>query len=119
MIVNFRGVALFLACSLTTLFAADGWPMYLYDLAHSSFNPYELQIAKHNVASLGVSWVTDLAAPMAAAPTISSGVAYVGTWDGNFYAIDTQTGGILWSTFVGKAADPESPWCMSAIGVTS
>src|SRR5713226_7075341 len=110
---------LLLAFSLIPLFAADGWPMYLYDISHSSFNPYELRIGKHNVASLDVNWVIDLSAPIAAAPTISGGVAYVGAWDGNFYAIDTRTGGILWSTFVGKAADPESSWCMSAIGVTS
>src|SRR5882672_11873613 len=94
MIVNFRGtalVALFFAFSLTPLLAADEWPMYLYDLSHSSFNPSESRIGKQNVASLDVNWVIDLAAPMAAAPTISGGVAYVGTWDGNFYAIDTQT----------------------------
>jgi outer membrane protein assembly factor BamB len=119
MIVNFRGVALLFAVSLTPLFAADGWPMYLYDLSHSSFNPYELQIGKHNVASLDVNWVIDLAAPIAAAPTISGGVAYVGTWDGNFYAIDTQTGSVRWSTFVGLAAAPAQTFCMPAVGVTS
>src|SRR5260221_6233703 len=119
MIVNFRRVALLLAFSLPPLLAADGWPMYLYDLSHSSFNPYELQIGKHIVASLAVNWVIDLAAPMAAAPTISGGVAYVGTWDGNFYAVDTRTGSRLWSKFVGMAADPESAHCMPAIGVSS
>src|SRR6266851_2057419 len=122
MIINFRGVALvalFFAFWPTPLFAADGWPMYLYDLSHSSFNPYELQIGKHNVASLDVNWVIDLAAPIAAAPTISGGLAYVGTWDGNFYAIDTRTGSVRWSTFVGLAADPPHTFCMPAVGVTS
>jgi outer membrane protein assembly factor BamB len=119
MIVNFGGVALLVAFSLTPVFAAGGWPMYLYDISHSSFNPSESGIGKHNVANLDVNWAIDLAAPIAAAPTISDGVAYVGAWDGNFYAIDTQTGSVRWSTFVGMAADPAHTFCMPAIGVTS
>src|SRR5258708_16063191 len=106
MIVNFRGVALLLACSLTPLFAADGWPMYLYDLSHSSFNPYELQIGKHNVTSLAVNWVIDLAAPIAAAPTISGGVAYVGPWARNFSTIHTRPASFPSTTFLASAADP-------------
>src|SRR6266702_634403 len=73
---------LLFAFSLTPLFAVGGWPMYLYDISHSSFNPSESGIGKHNVASLDVRWAIELAAPMAAAATISDGVAYVGAWDG-------------------------------------
>src|SRR6267142_196007 len=112
MIVNFRRVALLVAFSLTPLFAVGGWPMYLYDISHSSFNPYELQIGKRNAASLEPYWVIDLAAPIAAAPTISDGVAYVGTWDGNFDASETSTGSVRWSAFVGLAADPAQAFCM-------
>src|SRR5256886_8777482 len=106
-------------CALPILFAVGGWPMYLYDISHSSFNPSESGIGKHNVASLDVNWAFDLAAPIAAAPTISGGVAYVGAWDGNFYAIDTGTGAVRWSTFVGLAADPAQTFCMPAVGVSS
>src|SRR5882672_7037609 len=119
MIVNFRGVALLVAFSLTPLFAVGGWPMYLFDISHSSFNPSESEIGKHNVASLDVNWAIDLAAPIAAAPTISDGVAYVGAWDGNFYAIDTGTGAVRWSTFVGLAGPPAQKFCMPAVGVSS
>jgi polyvinyl alcohol dehydrogenase (cytochrome) len=116
MIATVRGLTLLLA--LTPLFAAD-WPMYLYDISHSSFNPAESQIDKQSAPFLDAAWVTNLSAPMAAAPTISGRVAYVGTWDGSFYAIDTETGAFLWSAFVGMAADPAKAECMAAIGVTS
>ena len=119
MIDNFCRYALFLALASAPIPAADDWPMYLYEPTHSSSNASESKINIHNVRSLQPYWVTNLFAPLAAAPTISGGVAYVGAWDGNFYAIDATTGGILWSTYVGKAADPETSWCMAAIGVTS
>lgn len=119
MTINFRGIAFLLAVAFPPLIAADDWPMYLYDISHSSLNPSESHIDKHNAASLDAYWVTGLLAPMAAAPTISDGVAYVGTWDGTFYAIDTGTGSVRWSAFVGLAADPGNAHCMPAIGVTS
>ncbi len=31
-----------------------------------------------------------------AAPVVSEGVAYIGAWDGNVYALDTATGNCLW-----------------------
>src|SRR6476660_5914797 len=119
MIATLRGFTLLLALAFTPLFAADDWPMYLYDISHSSFNPAESQIDKQSAPFLDAAWVTNLSAPMAAAPTLSGRVAYVGTWDGSFYAIDTETGSVLWSTFVGMAADPAKAACMAAIGVTS
>jgi len=119
MIDNFCRCALFLALAAAPIAAADDWPMYLYDPTHSSFNASESKIGVQNAGSLQPYWITNLSAPLAAAPTISGGIAYVGAWDGNFYAIDTTTGGIQWSTYVGKAADPENSWCMPAIGVTS
>jgi len=116
---NLCGLALLLAFGFTPVITADDWPMYLYDISHSSFNPSAAQIGKHNAGSLDTYWSTDLLAPMAAAPTISDGVAYVGTWDGTFYAIDAETGSVLWSRYVGMAGDPISAHCMPAVGVSS
>jgi polyvinyl alcohol dehydrogenase (cytochrome) len=119
MIDNFWRFALFLSLAAAPILAADDWPMYLYDATHSSFNASESKIDIRNVRTLQTRWITNLSAPLAAAPTISGDVAYLGAWDGNFYAINTRTGAVQWSTYVGKAADPESTACMAAIGVTS
>lgn len=98
--------------------AGDDWPMYLYDLAHSSSNAQEKKIDKSNVGTLEEGWRVSLSAPIAAAPTVVGGVVYVGAWDGNFHAIDAATGAKIWRTFVGMAADPGDPACQQAIGVT-
>ena len=119
MIDNFREFALFLTLAIASPVAADDWSMYLYDPAHSSFNASEFRIGKQNVATLDQYWVSNLSAPMAAAPTVVGGVVYVGTWDGNFYALDAGTGAPLWSTFVGMAPNPSIPCFQQGIGVTS
>ena len=118
MIDNFRRCALLLGFAAAAL-AADDWPMYLYDLKHSSFNPHESKIDKNNVGTLKAKWTMQLPAALAAGPTIVDGVIYVGDWDGFFYAIDAKTGGKIWQTFVGMAPAPDNPICQSAIGVTS
>src|SRR5882672_2625900 len=117
MIDNFGRFALFLA--LVAPLAADDWPMYLHDPAHSSFNQSESRLDKRTVTNLQPGWITSVGAPMAAAPTIVGGVMYIGAWDGNFYAIDARTGATLWSAFVGVAPNPESPNCTPGIGVTA
>src|SRR6266403_2913752 len=116
MIINFRQFALLLTLAVASPLVADDWPMYLYDSAHSSFNKFESKINKQNVSTLDQQWVTNLRAPMAAAPTIVGGVLYVGTWDGTFYALDASSGAPLWSTFVGMAPNPSVPCFQQGIG---
>src|SRR5438874_11750502 len=103
MIMNFRRFALLLAFT-GAAFAGDDCNMYLYDLGHYSFNRDESTIDNTNVQTLEAAWRTSLAAPIAAAPTIVNGVAYVGAWDGYFHAIDAKTGAKIWRTFVGVAS---------------
>jgi outer membrane protein assembly factor BamB len=98
---------------------AEDWEMYLKDLAHSSFNPSETQIAAATVSRLESSWVAQPGGSFAAAPTISGGVAYIGDWDGNFHAIEIAGGAVLWTRYVGVSAPPQRDDCQPAIGVTS
>ena len=93
--------------------------MYLKDLSHSSFNSAENQLTRTNIPSLQPAWTVPLAAQLAAAVTVSNGVLFFGDWNGNFHALDAQTGNELWKTFVGMAATPGNPICQPAIGVTS
>jgi outer membrane protein assembly factor BamB len=91
--------------------------MYLFDPTHSSHPVAETQIDASNVNTLGASG-SFMAQPFGGAPTVVSGVAYIGDWGGNFYAIRTSDGALLWKQFVGLAATPGNPICMPAIGVT-
>ena len=98
--------------------AAQNWPMYLGDAAHSSFNGAESELSRENVAQLQPSWSIHVGAPMAAAPSVVDGILYFGDWKGNFYAVDGAGGHILWSQFVGMAVAPDNPVCQPAIGVS-
>ena len=93
--------------------------MYLKDPSHSSFNSSENQVTRNNIPSLQPAWTASLTAKLAAAVTVFNGVLYFGDWNGNFHALDAQTGNELWKTFVGMAATPGNPICQPAIGVTS
>ena len=98
---------------------AQQWPMYLRDLAHSSFVPTENQLNKSQISNLQRTWQLSLGANLAAAPTVSDDVLYFGDWSGYFHAVNAQTGTQLWQTFVGKSPDPEVATCDPGIGVSS
>jgi uncharacterized protein (TIGR03437 family) len=98
---------------------AQDWPMYLKDLAHSSFVSSETKLSSNQITNLQRIWERSVGAPVASAVTVSGSVLYFGDWSGYFHAVNAQTGTELWRTFVGKAPDPELPDCMPSIGVTS
>jgi outer membrane protein assembly factor BamB len=55
--------------------------------------------------------------PISTSVSIVGTTAYVGAWDGDEYAINTQTGAIIWKQFLGTTTDPG---CNPAnIGITS
>src|SRR5258708_1063627 len=105
-----------LALLLQTAIGAD-WPMYLFDPAHSSYAAAETQIGPGNVNTLQAAGGFQ-GKPFGGAPTVMGGVAYIGDWGGNFYAIRTFDGALLWKQFVGLAATPGNEICMPAIGVS-
>lgn len=89
--------------------APGDWPMYGFDVAQSRFNPSETAITAANVGSLKQKWFFATAAPVTATPAVVSGVTiggqrhtvlYVGSWDHNFYALDADTGSLLWKVTV-------------------
>jgi outer membrane protein assembly factor BamB len=93
--------------------------MFARDPAHSSFNQSESALTRDSVTRLQPRWTLNVGAPLAAAPTVSAGILYFGAWDGQFYAVDAQSGRVLWQTFLGMAPAPADPKCFPAIGVTS
>ncbi|HEY5400980.1 MAG TPA: PQQ-binding-like beta-propeller repeat protein, partial [Trebonia sp.] len=44
--------------------------------------------------------------PISTSVSIVGTTAYVGAWDGYEYAINTQTGAIIWKQFLGTTTDP-------------
>lgn len=106
-----------LADDLSAIAAAD-WPMYGHDIAQSRFNPGETTITAANVAGLSEAWFLTTSAPVSATPAVVNGVVYIGSWDHNFYALNAQTGAVLWKVTVATPqGDSKFPGIQSSAAV--
>ncbi len=69
----------------------DWWPMFHHDLTHEGYStsnaPNTNQILWSN-ATGGAVW---------SSPAVAEGVVYIGSNDGNVYALSTSTGAFIWS----------------------
>jgi len=80
------------------------WPGYLYGPTHSSFNPAATTFTPANSSALVHDWTWAPAAPtqtgqpsgLEASPTVVNGVVYIGANTGIFYALNENTGKVLW-----------------------
>ena len=65
------------------------------------FNPYEKVLNVDNVGSLSLKWSYTTHRNVTSSPAVANGVVYVGSWDGNVYALNASTGATLWSYATG------------------
>src|SRR5688572_4444476 len=73
-------------------YEACNWPMFGNDLGRSFAATEECSaVSATNVSPLRKKWFADIGA-VAAQPIVDHGVVYVGTYAGDFYAIDAGTG---------------------------
>jgi outer membrane protein assembly factor BamB len=54
-------------------------------------------ITTSSVATLSPAWFVHTADSVTASPAVVRGVAYVGSWDGTFYAVDVADGTVKWT----------------------
>src|SRR6478672_578036 len=50
-----------------------------------------------SVSTLVPAWFLHTTDSVTASPSVSDGTAYVGSWDGTFYAIDVTSGAVRWT----------------------
>ncbi len=81
------------------------WPTYLHDAARSSSSG-DTTLTTANVQYLQQKFAAVTGGSIASEPAIVSGVAYVGSWDGYEYALNANTGAVIWKTFLGTINDP-------------
>src|SRR5258708_15355657 len=79
------------------------WPMWGYDLANHRYNAQEATITPAKVRHLVRRWAFVCRDPMISSsqPTVIGDTVYVGSWNGNEYALDVATGKQKWSFFTG------------------
>jgi polyvinyl alcohol dehydrogenase (cytochrome) len=80
--------------------ALADWPMYGFDLKRSRFNPQQGVINGDTISRLNVRWFFSTGsgtAAVSASPSVVDGVVYVGSWNGNMYALDASSGQPQWT----------------------
>jgi len=78
------------------------WPTFLHDPERSSANLDESTLSPTNASQLTQLWAFKTGKVIAASASIVGGIVYVGSWDGNEYALDAKTGAQKWKTFIGQ-----------------
>ncbi|HLZ57336.1 MAG TPA: PQQ-binding-like beta-propeller repeat protein [Ktedonosporobacter sp.] len=85
--------------------ANDGL-MFGFDARHSHLNPYEQVLSPTTVAGLTKAWDVPTQLPIfASSPVVAGGRVYVGSKDGNLYALDTVSGSRKWIYHTAGAID--------------
>lgn len=88
-----------------TELAADDWPMMSGSLERLGYNAHERIITKENATNLVMAWRFPTGAPVAASPVVATidvpgegrvRTVFVGSYDGNVYAIRADDGSELW-----------------------
>jgi polyvinyl alcohol dehydrogenase (cytochrome) len=89
--------------STTLADAPADWPLWGYDLGNSRYNAEETTITPSNVGQLKLLWAFAFPDTMVASsqPTVEGDTVYVGSWNGNVYALDTKSGKPRWEFSTG------------------
>jgi len=87
------------------------WPTFGYDISRTGYNPNETILGAGNVSNLQLIWSFDLGAVTIMQPAVASGViindspvdvVYMGAMHGEFYALNADTGSVIWQTNLGS-----------------
>ena len=92
-----------------------GWFSYGHDLSGTKATSDGV-ITSANAASLVPLWTFAVDGPVSSTPVIVEGVAYVGSYDGNLYAIDLYAGTEIWRYASGS--DVIEPNLQVPLGIT-
>jgi len=78
-----------------TLFV--NWQHFHYDLAQTGCNPYESVLNPTTVGGLTLGWKYPMQNGVAhSSPAVANGVVYIGSYDFNIYAINANSGLLIW-----------------------
>ena len=87
----------------TPLSACGGsnWPTYLGSPSRDGNEHGETSISVATAPHLTKAWSYTTGKDVSASPSIVNGVVYIGSWNGDEYALNASTGALLWKTFLG------------------
>ncbi len=96
-----------------------GWPSHGNNYGNHRSNPLEDSIDRNNASALGIKWRFDVAAhdvrpglkAITSTPAVGYGMVYATSWNGRIYALDQNTGEVVWeyqapTAFLGLEGSP-------------
>jgi hypothetical protein len=81
---------------------ATDWPQFRDRPEHHGHNGTENVLSPPTVSGMDLDWSFATGGPVSSSPAVANGVVYVGSHDGNLYALDTVSGAELWSFGTGN-----------------
>ncbi len=109
--IKWTSIAVIALLVSSPAFAAGGglWLTAGHDLSNTRYQNTESTISVANVANLAVKWQFTTGSDVSATPAVDDTAVYVPDWAGNLYALDRNTGALLWShqipDYTGVAGD--------------
>ena len=81
------------------------WPQFHFGANRDGLNPYENILGPPTVGNLGLLWNYTTGAAVRTSPAVFNGMLYVGSDDGNVYALNATTGAKLWNFTTGGVVE--------------
>src|SRR5208283_1055983 len=89
------GIAVLVLAGLSFSQSLSDWPEF-HNTNMQRSNPYETVLNVSNVGNLQLKWSYATGGGWSS-PAVANGVVYVGSGNGNVYALKASTGALLWS----------------------
>jgi outer membrane protein assembly factor BamB len=102
-VVRARGKLSGRSASASFLVRTD-WPDVAFDPANSAFNSYENVLNVSNVGGLEPEWSKETNGKVVTGPTVAGGLVYAASYDHYLYALDPNSGTIVWKFDAGALA---------------
>jgi eukaryotic-like serine/threonine-protein kinase len=83
-------------------FVATNGIMFGFDAQHTHANPYERILNPTTVSGLTKKWAYQIRGYVESSPAVAGGVVYIGSDDGNLYALDAASGAKKWAYQTGS-----------------
>jgi outer membrane protein assembly factor BamB len=93
------------ALAFASFLVRTDWTDYKFDAANTGFNPLENVLNTSNVGDLQLAWSTSTGQQIFSAVAVANGFVYVGSTDNHLYAMDTESGVVVWSFRTGGDVD--------------
>jgi polyvinyl alcohol dehydrogenase (cytochrome) len=98
--ITFLVVCLLGAVQVDAAPGGDTWTSAGGNRTNTRFAAAEHDISPATVGDLAVKWITATGGDVSATPAVDDEKVYVPDWAGNIYALDRETGGVVWTRTV-------------------